>query len=91
MENNSTSWHVGIKPGPIVYGPQGEQIADCRSISFTNEENKQHARLIAAAPELLEALKGLLENAPAHKGIKKDFSYILYLEAARTAITKAEG
>jgi hypothetical protein len=50
-----------------------------------------NARLIAAAPELLEALRGLLANAPAPKRIKDDFSYILYLEAARTALAKAEG
>ncbi len=50
-----------------------------------------NARLIAAAPEMLEALRGLLANAPKPKRIKDDFSYTLYLEAARTAILKAEG
>jgi hypothetical protein len=49
------------------------------------------ARLIAAAPELLEAVKGLISNAPPPKGIRADYSYILYLEAAKTAIAKAEG
>ena len=41
--------------------------------------------------EMLEALKWLLANAPAPKGIKHDFSYILYREAATKAIAKAEG
>ena len=41
--------------------------------------------------ELLEALRGLLANAPEPKRIKDDFSYTLYLEAARRAIAKAEG
>ncbi len=40
---------------------------------------------------LLEALKGLLLNCPPPKGIRKDFSYILYREAATKAIRKAEG
>ena len=50
-----------------------------------------NARLIAAAPELLEALQGLLRNCPPAKGIRKDFSYILYQEASRKAIAKAVG
>jgi hypothetical protein len=54
-------------------------------------DGNANARLIAAGPEMLEALKGLLANAPPPKRIKDDFSYILYLEAARTAIAKAEG
>jgi hypothetical protein len=55
------------------------------------ERAEDNARLIAAAPELLEALQGMLANAPAPKGIGKDYSYILYREAAKTAIAKATG
>ena len=40
--------------------------------------------------QMLEALKGLLIHAPEPKGIKQDFSYTLYLEAARRAIERAE-
>ena len=39
--------------------------------------------------EMLEALKGLLAHAPKPKRIKDDFSYVLYLEAARKAVAKA--
>jgi hypothetical protein len=39
--------------------------------------------------EMLEALRGLLANAPAPKRIRDDFSYVLYLEAARKAVAKA--
>jgi hypothetical protein len=61
--------------------------------AFAPEANTAdaNARLIAAAPELLEALQGLLTNAPAPKGISNDYSYILYREAAKTAIAKATG
>lgn len=44
-----------------------------------------------AAPDLLEALEGLLVNAPAPKGIRKDYSYTLYREAAKVALAKARG
>jgi hypothetical protein len=40
--------------------------------------------------KMLEALKGLVANAPKPKRIRDDFSYTLYLEAARTAIREAE-
>jgi hypothetical protein len=46
------------------------------------------ARLIAAAPELLEALEGIIEIG------KRDMSnekYDGYFESARAAITKARG
>ena len=53
--------------------------------------NAKEQQLAKAAPAMLEALKGLIANHPAPKGIRKDFSYILYLEAAQKAIAKAEG
>lgn len=51
------------------------------------EERKANARLIAAAPELLEALKKLLE------AYKHDTSILsnLFIQIAQEAITKAEG
>lgn len=50
-------WHVGMKPGPILYGTKGEQIADLRGHWLEDSEHMADVRLIAAAPELLEALK----------------------------------
>lgn len=57
--------------------PEGVELA---------KGHQAEARLIAAAPALLEALEGLVANAPAPRGIRKDFHYILYREAAITAI-----
>lgn len=51
----------------------------------------ENARYMRYGKEMLEALRGLVANAPTPKRIRDDFSYILYLEAARTAIAKAEG
>src|SRR3990167_7650362 len=49
-------WHVGMKPGPMVYANQhGTQVADC---SFDNGgAHRTDARLIAAAPALLAECK----------------------------------
>lgn len=55
-----TPWHVGMNPGPIVYGQKGEQIANCRDM-LTNDECKENAafivRAVNAHDEMLAALK----------------------------------
>jgi hypothetical protein len=92
-------------PGPWSYGQVGDDCFTlffddsgdgCGDgevyISDAADDNSEaNARLIAAAPDMLEALEGLLKNAPRPKSIRKDFSYTLYLEAAKTAIAKARG
>ena len=58
-------WHVGIKPGPIIYGKSGEQIADLREPLLFDEENIANAKAIAALPELLKALECALDRINA--------------------------
>lgn len=55
-----------------------------------DEVAQENARLIAAAPELLEALKGIIEGGNLDHGTywQVDVSDI---DKARAAITKAEG
>jgi hypothetical protein len=89
-------------PGRWYVGASG-RIIMCRMIAgnnvpvaqitgpLPNDEIKANARLIAAAPDMLEALRGLLETSPPPKGVRLDYSYLLYREAARTAIAKATG
>lgn len=55
-------WHVGMKPGPAVYGPEGEQVAGLFVPMLPEEENRANARLIAAAPALADALQWALEQ-----------------------------
>lgn len=53
-----------------------------------NNNHKADARLIAAAPELLEAAKTLLSKYPIYTQSQAEFDAIKVLEAA---IAKAEG
>ena len=67
---------------------KGVQIAECRDAYFLShtEESKANARLIAAAPELLEALQemvSLVEMVIPFDGPQQ--------RKARAAITKATG
>lgn len=55
----------------------------------SSPEREANARLIAAAPEMLEALKAMLpENNVADEHCRPDFTTC---EKARAAIAKAEG
>ena len=49
-------WHVGLKPGPMVYGPQGEQIVGLNVLLDSNEV-LANAKFIAAAPAMYDALQ----------------------------------
>lgn len=59
-------------------------IANVCGYPATEEQNKEHARLIMAAPELLEALRAVTE-------ISEDSNNFHILEQVRAAIAKAEG
>lgn len=62
-------WHVGMNPGPIVYGPKGEQIADLTADLLPREETKANARLIAAAPDLLALATWMLDMRTKGHGL----------------------
>lgn len=77
-------WVVWYSDWPGVVGVEcasGETIADC-SHSNDPDLSEANARLIAAAPELLEALRGFVEcDEPSCE----------HYAAASAAIAKAEG
>ena len=84
------------KPGPwilredscvVVDSVVGYPIAGTRT-KRPDEENVANANLISAAPDLLEALKALVERCE-FDGIPNDS--MPFVIAARTAIAKAKG
>ncbi len=75
-------WHLGMKPGPIVYGPLGEQLALPEIMLLPVGERIANAHLIVAAPELLAVLKDIVFFGTC-QGQR--------LDNAKAAIAKAEG
>src|SRR3990167_5563256 len=97
-------WHVGMKPGPMVYANQhGTQVADC---SFDNGgAHRTDARLIAAAPALLaeckrqreqiaklrDALESISRERSAHLRSNQMQAIIFEMKAkARAALAASE-
>lgn len=75
-------------PSDQVFDGTGVMVADCKWTNFTPLQREAHARLIAAAPELLETLKNLV--TPLEKGWNVD-DMDQRIAEARAAIAKAEG
>lgn len=86
-------------PGPWINLGQGDIVArsdkycggekDIASVFLTtNDEDESNARLIAAAPDLLDALRELLEACKDAKFASDPFDS---MPNARTAIAKATG
>ena len=94
-EHTPTPYHVGMRPGPIVYGPSGEMVADCCIITNTSDENKAIAAFIVKAcnshEELLEACKFLQPLAIKHapQGISEEYWETAF-DKLEKAIRKAE-
>lgn len=68
---------------------KGRKVANCSAFGRTYPERKANSYLIAAAPELLEALEGLLVayQDPGNSGSTHDEE----VTAAQEAIAKARG
>lgn len=55
-------WHIGMNPGPIIYGERGDQVANMCDGLYGDDENRANARLIAAAPDMLAVLLAIAEG-----------------------------
>lgn len=85
-------WHRNIPPASkysVVFAGRNTHVAQVVSSGLPNSEIEGNTDLIAAAPELLEALKALYNAAPASVPAQKDLWEALQL--TRAAIAKAEG
>lgn len=96
MSHTPGSWHIGLRPGPMIYGPKGEQVASLTDSLLSREETAANARLIKAAPALLRALERLLEHEGEREtdgiGIEHDSEALENAKrAAYAAITQAKG
>lgn len=60
-QHTAGPWHIGMNPGPFVYGPKGEEIARVNSELNERSENSANAALIASAPDLLDENQRLRE------------------------------
>lgn len=86
---------------PLTEEGGGWMIADCRDVSLPSDEVRANARLISAAPELLEALEAMVERIEYYAECKadgtpniEDWAYTYSsgdMKKARAAITKATG
>ena len=85
--NTPGPWEVS-DTGANIYGATGDIVASVHGLPkpHLTSEGKANARLIAAAPELLKALKNLVDES--HFGLARRNKA---RELARAAIAKAEG
>ena len=82
--HTSGPWHLGRRAGnPAIYSQDGAEIAEI--LQGLTPEWRENARLIAAAPEMLAALKELLADKYLADPINAD-----RMARTRAAIAKAE-
>jgi hypothetical protein len=68
MTHTNSPWHLGKRAGnPAIYGKDGTEIAEI--LQGLTPEWRENARLIAAAPELLAALKKALPIVYAYRKV----------------------
>jgi hypothetical protein len=77
-------WHVGMKPGPMIYGHCGEQVCDMRNTILEKDEEKANLKLISASPDLAECVKEFLLCGP-NAGHNQEL-----IEQCKAALSKAD-
>lgn len=86
MAHTPGPWKVSM--GSTHVGGPKSGICKFESIHGMYQNHEANARLIAAAPELLEGLKGLLQVIETDQLVPESVSY---MQEARKAVAKAEG
>lgn len=89
-------WRLHDMEENTVVDATGNAVADCNGRSNPNHRNRANARLVAAAPEILAALEGLLAVAERRVDDNTPYSgweaatYSGALSIARAAINRAK-
>ena len=83
-------WHIGVRQptsDKFVFGPKGEEVANCDRLTNYADENLANARLIAAAPDMLAILKEVITQTDMNL---INIDHALF-QVIKDAISKAEG
>jgi len=100
MAHTPGPWHAALEPGDeVVFDAHGNMVCDCSIAAngISPEEFGPNARLIAEAPNMLKALRDLVDINERHNEamaavIGKPTGWTdEYLDPARAAIAKATG
>ena len=75
----------------VIRGPKGEPIALALIAGYTKQEGTANATLLAAAPDLLEALKVMVRDYGAAHAACGDLEMSPALLQAQRAIARATG
>ena len=87
-------WQLSGKTVSHIWKTRRYAVATVNGKLFTPECTAANARILAAAPELLDALRGLLEHYWTGRGprnVKKHYSEMVAVAAALAAIRKSTG
>lgn len=61
-EHTHIPWHLGMKPGPAVYGPQGEQVVMMHNPLIDYQENLANAAHIVKCVNAHDELVAILDR-----------------------------
>ena len=88
-EARDCHWNVCRLRNDITIAETGECCADeeCKHATHITDEQRANARLIAAAPDLLEACRRVVELTASHRLLAAE----LDIPLVEAAIAKAEG
>ena len=74
-----------------IGGGMLQEVASCGPTNEGSDQQEANARLIAAAPEMLEALKAMIDAERVYESGGRSSEELDALEKAHAAITKATG
>jgi hypothetical protein len=84
------NWHRNIKPAskyPTIFAGRNTHVATVNTTGMSEEEIEANISAIAALPDLIEALQGMIKYSTFNEGWQDENPE--YVEKARAALTKA--